>query len=229
MRGADRTFQSDCRVFLNALDEGRQAQVLMGARPISYPAGTLQYLPEIEDYADIVERGLVRVFVTATDGRQATVRYVHPGDLVGTAALLPLQPPRVYVQAITDCAVTKLDLSRLRSLCQEDATYAMAMAAEMGARYAHSIRIISVRSLGGIRERLAFDLLDRACEAQLRTGQLIAGASQQQLADSIGSVREVVSRILRDLRAEGVIATTTREVKVLDVMRLERIVAGAVP
>jgi len=70
---------------------------------------------------------------------------------------------------------------------------------------AHAVRIIAVRSLGNITERLAFDILDRACANQLVSGKLVVRASQQQLADSIGSVREVVANVLQALKREGLV------------------------
>ena len=88
---------------------------------------------------------------------------------------------------------------------------------------AHSTRIIAVRSLGDITVRLAFDLLDRACANQLLSGKLVVRASQQQMADSIGSVREVVARSLRKLRDDGIIATAPNLVRVQDIERLEEV------
>ena len=44
--------------------------------------------------------------------------------------------------------------------------------------------------------------------------------SQQELADAIGSVREVVSRALRGLRAAGIVATSKDRVEILDPIRL---------
>ena len=44
--------------------------------------------------------------------------------------------------------------------------------------------------------------------------------SQQELADAAGSVREVVARVLRDLRVAGIVATMADSVVILDPARL---------
>jgi CRP/FNR family transcriptional regulator len=44
--------------------------------------------------------------------------------------------------------------------------------------------------------------------------------SQQELADSVGSVREVVARILAELRAEHLVRTAAGQVEVIDPIRL---------
>ena len=48
----------------------------------------------------------------------------------------------------------------------------------------------------------------------------MAQISQQELADAVGSVREVVARALRDFRAAGMVATTADSVVILDATRL---------
>lgn len=78
--------------------------------------------------------------------------------------------------------------------------------------------------LGNIPERLAFDLLERATVTQLSLGRLEARATHQDLADSIGSSREVVSRTLKELLAAGIVETAPGLTRVLDPVRLADIV-----
>jgi CRP/FNR family transcriptional regulator len=49
---------------------------------------------------------------------------------------------------------------------------------------------------------------------------LVARVSQQELADAVGSVREVVARVLRDFRVAGIVATSSDSVLILDASRL---------
>ena len=63
-------------------------------------------------------------------------------------------------------------------------------------------------------------LLDLASAQQHPRGRLVAHVSQQELADAAGSVREVVARVLRDLRVAGIVATAADSVVVLDATRL---------
>ena len=73
-----------------------------------------------------------------------------------------------------------------------------------------------------MRQRVAADLLERAAgSATLRTGEEL-DVTAQQLADATGSVREVVGRILKQLRLEGVLRTESNHVVVLDPVALRR-------
>jgi CRP/FNR family cyclic AMP-dependent transcriptional regulator len=50
--------------------------------------------------------------------------------------------------------------------------------------------------------------------------RLVARVTQQELADAVGSVREVVARALRDFRLAGLVATGPDTVLIVDPRRL---------
>jgi CRP-like cAMP-binding protein len=59
-------------------------------------------------------------------------------------------------------------------------------------------------------------------------GRLECRATHDDLADSIGSSREVVSRTIRDLRAAGILETAPGLVRVIQPLGLSAIVRGFV-
>jgi len=67
-----------------------------------------------------------------------------------------------------------------------------------------------------VKQRVASHLLDLASSQQRPQAHLVAQVSQQELADAVGSVREVVARVLRDLRLAGMVATSPDSVVILD-------------
>jgi CRP-like cAMP-binding protein len=94
----------------------------------------------------------------------------------------------------------------------------------LAVRLRQGSRLIAIRTLGNIRERLAYDLLERATRSQLVVGRLDVIATHGELADSIGSSREVVGRALSGLRAAGIVETTPGLVRVIEPLRLAGIV-----
>ena len=73
-----------------------------------------------------------------------------------------------------------------------------------------------------VRQRVARHLLDLAAARPAAAGRVTALVSQQDLANSVGSVREVVARVLAELRAEGLVLTSPGRVEILDPVRLSR-------
>lgn len=212
--------------FLDLLDPSDRDQVLGGSRRVSYPAGFVAHGgADVPPLALAVESGLVRIFVQSLDGRQASVAYFHPGGVFATLEILGPRVP-ADVQAIVDSTVLLIDTDHLTHLATGNLAIAQAAIRALGTELSHLVRIITVRSLGSMTERLAFDLLERASDSQLREGQLVCQATHEQLADSIGSAREVVTRTIRDLRLSGVVDTRPGRIRVLDAPRLSLIVRG---
>ena len=169
------------------------------------------------------------MYWTVPDGREATVAFIHPGTLVGGRNLVPgttalTGPSLVSVQVVVDSTLTILDLDTVRSVAASEIEVVSAIATQLAARVGYDLRMVAVRSLGNIPERLAFDLLDRASRSQLAVGRLEAKATQADLADSIGSSREVVSRAMRQLRRTGIVESLPGLTRVLEPVRLAEIV-----
>lgn len=213
--------------FLSLLSDVNLRRVLEGSTKEVFPAGSIAFHPEGRERPFVLERGLARVYTSVPDGRQATVTFVHRNELAGGTAIVG-HPPRVQIQVVVKSLLTILDLETVRRLAATETEVCAAVAAHLAARVRSGFRLISVRSLGNIRERVAYDLLDRACQSQLVVGRLEVQATHSDLADSIGSSREVVSRALRDLRAAKIVQTAPRMVRVTDPLRLAAIVRGFV-
>jgi CRP/FNR family transcriptional regulator, cyclic AMP receptor protein len=78
----------------------------------------------------------------------------------------------------------------------------------------------AINAFGSVKQRVATHLLDLGSSEQDRDGSLVARVSQQELADAVGSVREVVARVLRELRLSGIVATSPDSVLIVDPVRL---------
>jgi CRP-like cAMP-binding protein len=132
------------------------------------------------------------------------------------------------MQVLTESELTILDIARMRRLAAEEIEVSAAISTHLAMRVRDAYRLIAVRSLGNIRERVAYDLLDRAAQSQLVVGRLEVRATQADLADSIGSSREVMSRALRDLREEGIVETAPGVIRVVNPADLAAIVRAFV-
>lgn len=124
-------------------------------------------------------------------------------------------------QMVLESTVIHLDLSTIRRRVDVDPATGKALAADLAQRYMHCVRTIALHAFGSVVQRVAFDVLDRACRTPLTAGHLEAAASQQEIADGIGSARSVVARGMTTLRARRLVATTHRRIRILDPSGLE--------
>jgi CRP/FNR family cyclic AMP-dependent transcriptional regulator len=203
------------------------ADLLDGARRHRASAGdTLHRVGEAERHIELVVEGLVRVHVSAPDGRTLTVRYCRTGALLGVLSLYaePFVMP-VTIQAVVDSDLVTIRPAVIRRLADRDLRVARALLLELSERAAAFAAEIGGSAFSSIRQRVARHLLDLATHRQ-RGSELIARVSQQELADAVGTVREVVVRTLRELRHDGVLETRRGGIRIV---APDRLLAEAYP
>jgi CRP/FNR family transcriptional regulator len=191
-----------------------------------YPAGTTVYRAGASPQAALVVRGLIRVYLASAEGRQVTIRYARPGDVLGIAVLVG-GPASVSVQAVEPSSLFRISSRTLTAAARRDPRVGWAIAQELNRRLYDTLEQTAVHVFGSVRQRAAAHLLDLASAQQQPAGRLVARVSQQELADAVGSVREVVARVLRDFRVAGIVATAADSVVILDASRLYTECGGA--
>jgi CRP/FNR family cyclic AMP-dependent transcriptional regulator len=208
------------RSFLGQLPRELLDELLTSGDRADYPDGATIYRDGDEPRTLLVLRGLLRVFMTSPEGRQVTVRYARPADVLGIAVLVG-GPADVSVQALEEVSLFRLDARVLRAAAKRDAQVSWALAEELNRRLYESLHHTAVNAFGSVRQRVAAHLLDLASTHRTPESRLVARVSQQELSDAVGSSREVVARVLRDLRSEGLVATGSETIHVLDPVGLQ--------
>src|SRR6202162_4812143 len=200
-----------------------QEQLGAGVDEVHNTAGSLVFragqLPKIA----LVVAGIVRVFIATQLGRQMTIRYARAGDLIGLAAYLA-GTDQWNAEAITDVSVKVLTFDRLRNAGAYDPELPWRIAQHVAAVTAEALRTVADASGQPISVRVARHLREMALRGP--DGRIVIHISHQRLADAVGTVREVVSRELTALRADGVIDKTAGAVRVIDEDRLACLAAG---
>jgi CRP/FNR family cyclic AMP-dependent transcriptional regulator len=163
--------------------------------------------------------GTARSFLTAADGRQLTVRYARRGSFVGKYSDLSGDHAPLALHAMTDCTVIEFDLDTFTMLATTDVSLATAIVADLAQRLEDIYATIGDSAFGSVRQRVVRHLL--ALEhTRDGTDQHFVAITQQQLADAVGSSREVVARQIGQLRGEGLIRSTPGEIELLNIGQL---------
>jgi CRP/FNR family transcriptional regulator, cyclic AMP receptor protein len=192
-----------------------------GGRLRTLPAGDTVYAEADAGGLAVILDGLLRVYMHASDGRQVTVRYVRAGDLLGVPSLVG-GPAPVFVQAVVSATGFFFDGDRIKRAAHSDASIAWAFAEESVHRLYDVLEELAGNAFASVRQRVARHLLDLASSRPASGSALTAFVNQQDLANSVGSVREVVARVLAELRTERLVRTSPGRVELLDPVRLSR-------
>jgi CRP-like cAMP-binding protein len=206
-------------------------RVCTGAKVLRYSGGTEVHRveePNVFQPPSLLVEGLLRVVRRHASGREVTARYVTVGDLVGLLGVLGEDRPLsldewLTTDVIHETVVVAFDSAAIRGELDNEPAFGRALS-----RYLFAQLLAAQDALGGslllpVRARVASHLLDLA---ERRGHELIVEASAQRLAATVGSVREVVSRVLREMESAGLIRRNSSELVLVNTAALHRLASG---
>ncbi len=168
----------------------------------------------------LVGSGVVRVFRQGESGREITLYYVHPGGMclvsLNSAITGALLPAWGVAETRVEAAILPPDL--FRQWLGRDANLRSAAWQVMATRLTDLMVLIDAVVFQGLDRRLAQLLLELA-----EGPERVVALTHEQLATTLGTAREVVSRLLSKLARTGAVRLARARVQVLDPEALERL------
>lgn len=190
-----------------------------------YSAGELVFSEDDDcEGLYVVESGHVRIFKSAADGREQVLSIDGPGSSI---AELPVFDGGAYpasAVAIEDATLLFIARQDFQALCLAHPQVALKVLRVVGGRLRRLVGIIEELSFSTVRHRLANYLVRLSQQSGKRTAEgavVSLPVNNQELAAQIGTVRELVSRNLSRLQAEGMLKIEGREVTIRDLHALE--------
>lgn len=168
----------------------------------------------------VVSRGRVRIFKTSSSGREQVLSVEGPGATVAELPVFDGGPYPASTITLEETEIIFLSRRDLHSLCLENPAVALKMLAVVGARLRRLVGIIEELSFATVRQRLISTLLRYATAHGQKTPEGVAfqlPASHQEMANEIGTVRELVSRNLTRLQSEGYLDVDGRKILIRDI------------
>jgi CRP/FNR family transcriptional regulator, cyclic AMP receptor protein len=172
----------------------------------------------------IIAQGKVRIFKTSVGGREQVLAVNVPGESVAELPVFDGGPFPASAVAIGDVEIAFISRRDFQSYCMEHPEVALKVLQVVGARLRRLVGIIEELSFTTIRQRLISALLKLADSEGKKTERGIEfqlAASHQELANQLGTVRELVSRNLMRLQAEGLLDVDARQIVVKDLSGLK--------
>jgi CRP/FNR family transcriptional regulator len=198
-----------CPALADLTPEMNQA-VARQAIPMTAPAGALlfdagnacQALP-------LIISGSIRVFKRADSGREISLYRVNPGEIciVTVSCLLGGDPYPATGVAEADITALALPRPLFLTLTENHPAFRQAVFHLFGDRLAGLMQLV---------EEVAFRKLDQRLAALLASRAPLILGSHQRLADELGSVREIVSRLMKQFEEQGWIRLGREKIEVLD-------------
>jgi CRP/FNR family transcriptional regulator, cyclic AMP receptor protein len=167
----------------------------------------------------IIAQGKVRIFKTSISGREQVLAVNLPGESIAELPVFDGGPFPASAVAIDDAEIAFISRRDFQAYCMEHPEVALKVLQVVGERLRRLVSIIEELSFTTIRQRLISALLKLAQIEGTKTPlgiEFHLPATHQELANQLGTVRELVSRNLMRLQAEGLLAVDARKIVVKD-------------
>jgi CRP-like cAMP-binding protein len=183
-----------------------------------YPKDTVVFFENEEgDFFFTITEGRIKVTILGDDGREVILSVLGPGDFFGEMALLDNEPRSATAIAVEESELLSLHRSDFQSVLNDNRSITNALIKVLSARLRRANHQISTLALLDVYGRVARVIVDMAREEgkRLRDGRIaFRRATHQEIANRIGTTRETVTRMLKDLERQGLIHVEGKEIVV---------------
>jgi CRP/FNR family transcriptional regulator len=166
-------------------------------------------------YPLLVE-GVIRALKRSPDGHEILLYRLHPGESCVITAVALLGETAYPARATAEAGLTLYGVPRalFLELILESTPFRLFVFDFLSRRMAHLMALIDDVAFRRLDQRLASRLLDRPGPIAL---------THQELADELGTTREVVSRTLETFQESGLLRLGRKRIEILDRDALDRL------
>jgi len=156
----------------------------------------------------IVQRGLVKLSVCASDGRTLILRIARDGDALGVASTIGNRDYEATAEAHHPCDVTFIRQADVLRMMRVHGEFALWITQLLSRDYNFACREIRTLMLSGSATeklaRLLVGWLDERTSSQT-TGRMKVPLTHEEIGQMIGTSRETVTRLMAGFRKQRLI------------------------
>lgn len=209
-----------CPIFADLSDDGIELLRKSGAL-IQLEAGARLFEPGFNCEAmPILLEGTIRVFASSSQGREITLYRVSPNRLciLTISSLLAQGSYSAFGETETKVQGISVPKHIFMKLIADEPVYRKYIFDSYAQRMTELMMLLNEITFKRLDDRLASFILHE--------GPLIA-MSHQEIADELGSIREVVSRLLKQFEENGWISLSRKQIQVTNSEKLIGFIASA--
>jgi CRP-like cAMP-binding protein len=186
------------------------------------PGDALFEQGEESDGLYVIITGIVRIYLTADDGREATISLLEDGEVIGEIALLDGLPRSAGAAALTETQLVFIPHGPFCGLLDSSGRLARQIILTLCERLRAANAQVDQAIFHDLRHRLMVLLHQIALiHGRVESGMAVVDLdlTQGALARMLGASREAVNKHLRALAREGRIAVDGHKIRLFKVAR----------
>lgn len=178
---------------------------------------------EWSDYLYFLVSGLVKVYKTSPEGQEQILHFARPGESLNDVSTFDGGPTAASMLAVTPLTLYMMKKSDFQSIILRDyRKVCLNVIQALAHRVRRDSMLVTELAFHRVIGRLARMLLKYALGENNQELRL----TQQDMAATVGTTREVVNRSLRVLEEKGVIRLSRHRIEILDKDALKDLAKG---
>lgn len=195
-------------------------------RTTLYPRGAVLFVQgQPSQGLFVLCSGQVKLTTSSARGRSVIVRVVGPGEVLGLGSTMTATPYDVSAETLEPAEVNFLPRDQFMLFLQRHGEVAVRVAQCLGTElhraYSQMARVALAPTAKAKLAGLLLDWASRATPSTAGRAEFPLRLSHQEIGELIGSSRETVTRLLAQLRREGLVKTRASLVTLPDVKKLQ--------
>ena len=206
---------------LAGLQPAGRVALLRGRVPLRQPANSSLFSENQPCLGfPLLIEGVVKVVKLASSGRELLLYRVRPGGscIITSSCLLGRSDYNAHAVAETPLTLIMLPTEDFSRLIVEHPPFRAFVFHLFAERIGELMQLVEEVAFARLDQRLARLLAARRAD--------VLSVTHQQLADELGSVREIVSRLLKGFAAQGLVTLGREQLSIVDRAGLEKLAAG---
>lgn len=183
------------------------------------PKGRIFWPSEMGEVLFLLKQGRVQIYRLSPEGKKLILTTLGPGSIFGEMTLTGQHMYDAFVETVEDSLICIISRSDLERLITENPQIALRLLDILGRRLYEMEKRLEELAFKKIPARLAALLLRLRNEQ----GDIIEGYTHQDLAEIVGTYRETVTQILNDMKAQRLIETKRKSIRILNPERLKEL------
>jgi len=200
--------------FLHGLDEAALARLADSAiRKVFAPNAVVFWEGDVESNLFYLQYGSLKVLKTSPDGREQVLRFISAGEIFNEIGVLAKKPNPATAMALEESGIWLIPRHALEEIVLAHPHTAMQIIENMADKIISLVTLAADLSLKTVEARFAQLLLEQA------EGDVIERrrwTNQTELASRLGTVPDVLSRVIRELTKAGLIEMDRQQIRILD-------------
>ena len=189
---------------------------------LEFKKGTSPFFADdLLKYFYILIEGRVKTYQYNIDTQKEQTIFVYKrGDMFDVISLLDDKPHEVTYEVLQDCKVLQIPIARVRYWLENDLTFNKIFFPYLASVMRHTEELATDLTLYDTKDRLVNLLVDNLNKEKRFKYNLIQNLSNSEIAKILGTVRHVVERTLKQLKADNIIEKSRQTIIIKNFQKL---------